>query len=142
MLLLLYKNVAQSIERTKVRKKKKRALTSNEKNHLETAEFDDLEKLLAYLLLYTGIRRQEVIPLTRFDVNFTKDKISINKAVKFVGEKAILKDTKSYSGEREIYILEPLKPLLKRHISQLSGTTPISRNRQRIHDKITIPKFI
>ena len=83
------------------------------------AGFTDEEKLLVYLLLYTGLRRQEVIPLSVFDINFNSGKISVNKAVKFVGEKAVLKDTKSYSGEREVYILEPIAPLLKSHISKL-----------------------
>lgn len=119
---LLYKNVAQSIEKDKMPRKKKRALTMNERSHIETADFDDQEKLLAYLLLYTGMRRQEIIPLTRFDINFSSGKISITKAVKFIGEKAVLKETKTYSGEREVYILEPLRPLLESHIKHLKGT--------------------
>lgn len=119
---LIYKNVAKSIEKESYRHKKKRALTSNERAHIDTAEFDDQEKLLAYILLYTGMRRQEVIPLTRFDVNFQRGKIYVNKAIKFIGEKAVLKDTKTYSGEREIYILEPLAPVLKAHIDRLNGT--------------------
>ena len=119
---LLYKNVAQSIEKESYRRKKKRALTTNERAHIDTADFDEEEKLLAYLLLYTGMRRQEVIPLTRFDVNFRSGKIYVNKAIKFVGEKAVLKDTKTYSGEREIYILDPLKPILKDYISHLKGS--------------------
>ena len=90
-----------------------------EKSHFDAAGFTDEEKLLVYLLLYTGLRRQEVIPLSVFDINFNSGKISVNKAVKFVGEKAVLKDTKSYSGEREVYILEPIAPLLKSHISKL-----------------------
>ncbi len=116
---LIYKNVAPSIERTKKVRKKKRALTEMEKSHFDAAGFTDEEKLLVYLLLYTGLRRQEVIPLSVFDINFNSGKISVNKAVKFVGEKAVLKDTKSYSGEREVYILEPIAPLLKSHISKL-----------------------
>lgn len=119
---LIYKNVAQSVEKESYRHKKKRALTSNERAHIETADFDDQEKLLAYILLYTGMRRQEVIPLTRFDINFQRGKIYVNKAIKFIGEKAVLKETKTYSGEREIYILEPLEPILKEYIGHLNGT--------------------
>lgn len=119
---LIYKNVAPSIERTKKVRKKKRALTEMEKAHFDAAGFTDEEKLLVYLLLYTGLRRQEVIPLSVFDINFNSGKISVNKAVKFIGEKAVLKDTKSYSGEREVYILEPIAPLLKAHISKLRST--------------------
>lgn len=118
---LLYKNVAQSIEKDIAPRKKKRALTDMERSHIDEADFSNQEKVLVYILLYTGMRRQEIIPLTRFDVNFQKGKIQVNKAIKFVGEKAFLKDTKTYSGEREIYILEPLKPILKAHIDTLSG---------------------
>lgn len=118
---LIYKNVALTIEKDKPHHKKKRALTNTEKIHIETAEFDDQEKLLTYLLLYTGMRRQEVIPLTKTDINFTTKKIHVTKAVKFIGEKAVLKETKSYSGERDIYLLDPVIPLLKAHIRHLEG---------------------
>lgn len=118
---LIYKNVAMTIEKARPQRKKKRALTDRERNHLDTADFDDQEKLLAYLLLYTGLRRQEIIPLSRFDVNFAKGKIYVNKAVKFVGEKAVLKETKTVNGEREVYILDPLLPLLKAHMTKLRG---------------------
>ena len=119
---LLYKNVAKSIEKDIVPRKKKRALTEIERTGIELVDFTEKEKLLVYLLLYTGMRKQEIIPLTVFDINFQRGKISVNKAVKFVGEKAVLKDTKTYSGEREIYILEPLRPVLKAHIDQLNGS--------------------
>ncbi len=69
---LLYKNVAETVEKEISRRKKKRALTARERNALDTAEFDDVEKLLAYFLLYTGVRRQELIPLTKFDVDMCK----------------------------------------------------------------------
>ena len=73
------------------------------------------------MLLYTGMRRQEIIPLTRFDINFARKKITVNKAVKFVGETAVLKDTKTDSGEREIYLLDPLADVLKKYLSTLQG---------------------
>ena len=99
---LLFKNVAENIEKDPAPKKKKRALTELERIHLEDLELDPQASTLLHMLLYTGMRRQEIIPLTRFDINFARKKITVNKAVKFVGETAVLKDTKTDSGEREI----------------------------------------
>ena len=118
---LLYKNVAENIEKDKAKKTKKRALTERERKVVDSLELSPKANCLLHLLLYTGMRRQEIIPLTRFDINFRSKKISINKAVRFEGENAVLKDTKSNSGEREIYLLDPLIPVLKEYISSLEG---------------------
>lgn len=118
---LLFKNVAENIEKDPAPKKKKRALTELERIHLEDLELDPQASTLLHMLLYTGMRRQEIIPLTRFDINFARKKITVNKAVKFVGETAVLKDTKTDSGEREIYLLDPLADVLKKNLSTLQG---------------------
>ncbi|MEQ2712170.1 tyrosine-type recombinase/integrase, partial [Hominisplanchenecus faecis] len=118
---LLFKNVAENIEKDPAPKKKKRALTELERIHLEDLELDPQASTLLHMLLYTGMRRQEIIPLTRFDINFARKKITVNKAVKFVGETAVLKDTKTDSGEREIYLLDPLADVLKKYLSTLQG---------------------
>ena len=118
---LLYKNVAENIERDKAPRTKKRALSEDERNVLGSLELSPKANCLLYLLLYTGMRRQEIIPLTRFDINFQRKKITVNKAVTFEGENAVLKSTKTYSGEREIYLLDPLIPILRAHISGLDG---------------------
>ena len=118
---LLFKNVAENIEKDPAPKKKKRALTELERIHLEELELDPQASTLLHMLLYTGMRRQEIIPLTRFDINFARKKITVNKAVKFVGETAVLKDTKTDSGEREIYLLDPLADVLKKYLSTLQG---------------------
>lgn len=118
---LLYKNVAETIEKDPAPRKKKRALSETERLHLDGLGLDLKAKTLLFLLLYTGMRRQEIIPLTRFDINFPRKKITVNKAVKFVGEDAVLKETKTYSGEREIYLLDPLIPVLKEYMASLPG---------------------
>ncbi len=119
---LIYKNVATNITKEKTHKTKKRALNALEREHITIVDFTAREKVLAYLLLYTGMRRQEIIPLTVFDIDFKRECIRVNKAVEFVGEKARLKETKSDSGNRTIYLLEPLIPVLKAYIADLSGS--------------------
>ena len=98
-----------------------RSIAELERIHLEDLELDPQASTLLHMLLYTGMRRQEIIPLSRFDINFARKKITVNKAVKFVGETAVLKDTKTDSGEREIYLLDPLADVLKKYLSTLQG---------------------
>ena len=55
---LLFKNVAENIEKDPAPKKKKRALTELERIHLEDLELDPQASTLLHMLLYTGMRRQ------------------------------------------------------------------------------------
>ena len=79
---LVSKNVCRRVELPHRPRSEKRALTNLEKKAIERCtEFTPKEKLFVYLLLYTGMRRGEVLALTQNDIDLKRDLIDVNKAV-------------------------------------------------------------
>lgn len=64
-------------------------------------------------LLYTGMRRGEILALTKDDIDFNALTITINKAVEFVDDEPKIKSPKTPKSYRTIPILEPLIPYLR-----------------------------
>lgn len=126
---LISKNPVKNIAVTKRKKNKKRALTKIERESIKTADLTLQERCFIGLLHYAGLRRQEVLTLTKPDIDFFDDKIRINKAIEFIGERPNMKDTKSEDGERFIDILAPLRPILMEYTRQL-GTLLLFPNSQ------------
>lgn len=116
---LILKNPIKNITITKRKRKKKRALTKLERQVIKNVDFTLEERCFVQLLHYAGLRRQEILAITKPDIDLIDDKIRINKAIEFIGERPNLKDTKSEDGERYIDILEPLRPTLKEYVQQL-----------------------
>lgn len=144
---LISKNPAKNLSISKRKKKKKRALTRIEREAIKTADFTLQERCFVELLHYAGLRRQEILALTKPDINFYDDTICINKAIEFIGERPNMKDTKSEDGERFIDILAPLRPILKEYTQQLntlllfpnsSGTVMSKTQYRRFFEKIKL----
>lgn len=68
--------------------------------------------LLAYLLLYTGLRKSEALALQYKDIDFENKLIQVNKAVYFVGNIPLIKSTKTEAGKRSVILLDNLAQLL------------------------------
>lgn len=106
------------------RAKERRPLTDREKSILKDkvfiqgGTFTPKEKAFIALLFYCGIRREEALALTRFDV---KDNLQINKAVGFDKNDPYLKETKSKNGVRTIPLSEQFKTVIKPYIDSLEG---------------------
>ena len=92
-------------------KSSRRALTDEEREWIMTT--DHRMKTAAMIMLYAGLRRGEVIPLLWSDVDLENGTISVNKAVKMVDRKPIIKSTKTESGKRIVYIPVILSDYLK-----------------------------
>jgi integrase len=139
--------------------REKRALTDEEKD-LITKNIDKLQprqKIYLLLLRYTGMRKGEVLALSKNDIDRDKMIITINKTlVQDAGLPFVQDLTKSKAGVRKIPIFLPLiKPLfdyldnLKGNdlfttntgkyisISQLSVWTSQIKNRIGLNDDIT-----
>ena len=85
--------------------------------------------LFPYLLIYSGLRRGEALALT--DKDISKDCITVNKAVKYIGSRTVVGEPKSAAGYRDVVLLEPLaKALPKRWKGYLfsvdGGENPLS----------------
>ena len=85
-----------------------RAIEPWERETIET--FDHRLRPALMLMLYAGLRRGEMLAFT--DKSIKKDKIVINEAVKFVGNKPVLSAPKTRTSVREIPIVNKLKPYL------------------------------
>lgn len=64
--------------------------------------------LFAFMLLYTGCRRGELLALTYDDIDFEAKTISINKSLYWQGNKPCFKTTKTKAGNRTIILLDVL----------------------------------
>lgn len=69
----------------------------------------------AMIMLYSGLRRGELLALTWSDINLTEKTITVNKAVEMIGGKPRIKDfTKTPAGMRTVYIPQKLVDYLSK----------------------------
>jgi integrase len=66
----------------------------------------------AMIMMFAGLRKGELIPLTWKDVDLNNGTISVNKAVEMIDRKPRVKSTKTQAGIRTIYIPDILKNYL------------------------------
>lgn len=86
------------------------ALFALKNNHTNTKH-----QLFCYLSLLDGCRRGEHIALTWNDVDFEAKCIRINKGAYEKDRKTMVKDTKTFTSNRTIYIDDRVVELFKRH---------------------------
>lgn len=103
--------------------KKKRALSSEERNLVATADFNEFEECFLSLLLYTGLRKSEALALDVSDINLEKKVISVSKTL--VSSKSVRCCLQEYpktkAGNRQLPITAPLFPILSRYCTDRSG---------------------
>jgi integrase len=118
---LIYRNPALGVKLPVANKKTEtRALTESEMLKITSLQLNDKVKCLIYLLLYTGLRRGEVLALSKGDIDFKNMVIKINKSLVFKINKSEIKTPKSKAGYRDVPILAPLKPVLEDYVNKLN----------------------
>lgn len=94
-----------------------KGLSSTTRECPEEDELDIIRKnvdhpfgLFPYMLLYTGLRRGEILALQWKDVDFDKRTISVRKSVSYAatGNQPEIKSTKTEAGERDVILLDRL----------------------------------
>lgn len=140
---LIYKNVCANIKLPPKQKEDKRALTELEKSSIKGAEFTLKEKAFVYTILYCGLRRGEVLALSRGDINLKTNEIKIMNVVTFDNGKAVFKPyPKTYHSIRTIPIPNELREILKQYISTLEGFFLFEMERKReLMSKSSYDKF-
>ncbi len=136
---LLYKHVGLNIKLAPAVKNKKRPLSdiekkalkrmathedvaSDEDNEKKIIPFTDKENLFVYILLYCGLRRGEILALSRSDIDLKSEIISINNVVTFDHGRPVLKSIpKTDAGIRDLPIPNELKSLLIPYLKNLGG---------------------
>jgi integrase len=111
---LIYKNVALNIKIKKHTAPEKKPIP-DEYIQIIKANLDKPYCKLCYFLIYTGLRREELIPLTYEDINFKDKTITINKAVSLEHNQPVLKKTKN-----ETTRIIPLLDTLELNLSHFS----------------------
>lgn len=74
---------------------------------------DMTDRRLLALMLFTGMRRGEILGLRWEDIDFEKDTISVSRAVSYTSNQPILSSTKTKNGVRTIPLNPQLKELLQ-----------------------------
>ena len=69
-------------------------------------------QLPVLIMLYAGLRRGEVLPLTSKDIDLQRNVIHVTKAVRFTGNQPEVVSPKTSAGRRDVPILSPLRPFL------------------------------
>jgi integrase len=119
---LIYKNVGLKIILPPKYKEEKRALKEIEKVAISKVDFTDYEKAFVYILLYCGIRRGEILALSRNDIDLKSREIKIRNAITFDGNNPVLKNIpKTINGIRNIPIPDALYSILKTYVSNLNS---------------------
>ncbi len=113
---LIEKNI-MATDRYVLSKKKERrepltyTETSDIIRNMENLKADD--RMYLALLLYTGLRRSEVLGLRWNDVDYDKGVLYISRAATFDSNTPILDDTKTEAGKRMLPLLKPLREMLE-----------------------------
>jgi len=104
--------------------KAKRALTEQEKKNIDINihKLNPRQQIYLLILRYTGMRKGEVLALSKSDVDLVNGIISINKTLIDSAGKPFVQDfVKTVAGERKVPIFEPLLKPLSDYINTLDG---------------------
>lgn len=107
---IIVKNVANNIKAPKIIKKEKLPLSIEEDKQLILSN----SKYASFFIFmrFTGMRKEEIIPITINDVDLENKTISINKAVTFINSKPTIKTTKN-NKTRTVPILDKVYAIVK-----------------------------
>ena len=131
---IIIKNVASNIKPPKLIKKEKLPLSQNIDNKLLAS--NNKYALFFILMRYTGMRKEEIIPITIKDIDLNNKTITINKAVTFIHNQPILKTTKNKKS-RVVPILDIIYDKV-----ELLYNTAIKENRELLFVKESDKKML
>lgn len=131
---IIIKNVAQNVKAPKIIKNECFPLTLEEDHILLSSS----NKYASFFILmrYTGMRKEEIVPITINDIDLKNKTISINKAVTFIHNQPVLKNTKN-NRSRTVPLLDIVYDLVENLIK-----TAIKENRTLLFVKETDKKML
>lgn len=112
---IIQKNVAFNIKSFKYTKIEKKPLSLYEDSLLLTVAEKHKYGLFFLILRYTGLRTEEIIPLTINDIDLNNKRISVNKAIYFEKNNPNVKTTKN-KKIRKVPILDIIYDKIEKHI--------------------------
>lgn len=90
--------------------------------------------LFPIMLLYTGLRRGELLALKWSDIDYKNKVIHVTKSIYFVGESPQIKLPKTESGKRDVILLDALESIMqgsKKKGYIFGGDAPLSKSAVR-----------
>ena len=109
---LIYKNVANSIKIKRHKSAEKKPVDSKVIDRIKKLSKNDFDAFMILFMIYTGLRREEIVPLQYKDINLDNKYILINKATHFSNNQPVVKKTKN-EEIRKVPILDILYDKLK-----------------------------
>lgn len=103
----VYKNVAKNIKIKKHIAKEKEPIPETYIELLKKSAKSNPHAFLGYFMVYTGVRKEELVPLTYEDIDFKQKTLRINKAVHFEKNQPVIKKTKN-TEDRYIPLVDDL----------------------------------
>lgn len=115
-------DILEDISLPTYQKPLKRALTALEKEAVQKADLDPKKRCFISILYYCGLRKQEVLALTREDFDWDKKTLSVTKAwICDVNSPSIKPYPKSMNGIREVPIPDSAIPFIKPFVETSEG---------------------
>ena len=117
----IYENPCKKIDPPKVNRKQIKCFSTEQaKTFLKGLENECLKyKVIFYILLFTGVRRGELLGLEWQDIDFEKNTITINRTSLYTASKGNFTDTtKNEYSLRTIYVSDELINLLKLYYNE------------------------
>lgn len=109
---ILIKNVATTVEMPKFKSKPKQSLTKQEREIIEEVAKNHKHGDMIMTFLYTGMRRQEIIALSKKEVHLEDRYFLISDAMYFRNNQATLKGTKN-GDTKKIPILDKIYRIIE-----------------------------
>jgi len=110
---IIYADPAAHLKKPTYKAPQKRPLTDAENKAIDKADLSPKERAFVYLGKYAGLRRGEILALSKRDFNLKKGTLDINKAVVFQKNTGVIKPMpKSEAGFRTIEMPDILKTFI------------------------------
>ncbi len=117
----VFEDIFQNTESVKYKPKEKRPLTAYEREAVFKADFKEQDKIYVYIVYGCGLRREEALALTIFDVSLKQKTVSVSNAHSLVYGEPKEKAPKSDNGYRTIPIPSSVFPDIERYIQKLKA---------------------
>lgn len=115
-------DIFDGVDRPKPVRKEKRPLTEAEKQAVLKADLDSMDKAFLWIIYGCGLRREEALALTVFDIDLKRSILAVNRALVFDSNNPQPKGTKSKNGVRSVPVPAFLTAYLKQYIKTLKGS--------------------
>lgn len=91
----MYKNVATGVKLQRHKSNEKKPLNDDVINRIKKLSSNDFDMFMILFMIYTGLRRGEVVPLQYKDIDLDNQLLTVDKAVHFSNNQPIIKRTKT-----------------------------------------------